>query len=119
MTSSGNTISTVQQIGTDGEDKPLTANDVVELLGQIEALIAESGLSDSEKEKLKNHLGVAKEEAQATEPDKGFAAKSLQRATQVLKDAGETVEAGQSLWKNVHPLFSKLSPWLGVALTLL
>ena len=54
-------------------------------------------------------------EEQEEKPDKDFAAKSLQRATKVLKEAGETVDAGTSLWSKVQPIINRLSPWLGVA----
>ena len=54
---------------------------------------------------------------QEEEPDKEFAAKNLQRATKVLKEAGETVEAGTSLWQKVKPILETVSPWLGVAVS--
>ncbi len=104
-----------QQIGTSEFSKPLTQADVVELIAQLEELFRSSDLPKVQTAKALKHLEVAKEEAQEKEPDKDFAAKSLQRATKVLKEAGETVEAGTGLWKKVQTIITKLLPWLGVA----
>jgi hypothetical protein len=104
-----------QQIGTSESSKPLTQADVVELIVQLEELFRSSGLPEAQTAKAIKHLEAAKKEAQEEKPDKDFAAKNLQRATKVLKEAGETVEAGTSLWKKVQPIITKLLPWLGVA----
>lgn len=104
-----------QQIGTNESSKPLTQEDVVELIAQLEELFRSSDLPPAQTAKAVKHLEAAKEEAQEKEPDKDFAAKNLQRATKVLKEAGETVEAKTSLWKKVQPIITKLLPWLGVA----
>lgn len=108
-------VTQTQQIGQRESEKPLTQADVVKLISQLEELFRSSGLPDTQTAKAIKHLEAAKEEAQQEEPDKEFAAKNLQRATKVLKDAGETVEAGTSLWKKVQPIMTQLSPWLGVA----
>ncbi len=104
-----------QQIGTSESSKALTQANVVELIAQLEELFHSSGLPEEQTSKAIKHLEAAKEEAQEEKPDKDFAAKSLQRATKVLKEAGETVEAGTGLWKKVQPIITKLQPWLGVA----
>ena len=88
---------------------------VVELIAQLEELFNSSDLPKKYKEKAIRHLENAKEVAQEDKPDKDFAAKSLQRATKVLKEAGATVDAGTSLWSKVQPIISRLLPWLGVA----
>ena len=104
-----------QQIGAGESDQKLTSADVVKLIVQLEDIFRSAGLPETQTAKAIKHLETAKEEAQETEPDKEFAAKSLQRATKVLKEAGETVEAGTSLWQQVKPILKTLSPWLGVA----
>lgn len=104
-----------QQIGTSESFKLLTQADVVELIAQLEKAFLSSGLPEAQIAKAIKHLEAAREEVQEKEPDKDFAAKNLQRATKVLKEAGETVEAGTSLWKKVQPIITKLMPWLGVA----
>lgn len=108
------TVTQTQQIGNSG-DAPLTQADVVDLIAQLEALLRSSGLPEAQATEALKHLETAKEEAQAEEPDKECAAKSLQRATTVLKEAGETVAAGTSLWQKVKPIMETLSPWLGLA----
>lgn len=107
-------VSQKQQIGTSEPSKPLTQADVVELIAQLEELFRGSGLPEVQTVKAIKYLEAAKEEAQEKKPDKDFAANNLQRATKVLKEAGETVEAGTGLWEKVQPIITKLLPWLGV-----
>ncbi|BBD63251.1 hypothetical protein NIES2109_61010 (plasmid) [Nostoc sp. HK-01] len=104
-----------QEIGTSESSKTLTQADVVELIAQLEGLFRSSDLPETQTAKVIQFLDAAKDEVQQKEPDKDFAAKNLQRATKVLKEAGETVEAGTGLWQKVEPIITKLLPWLGVA----
>jgi len=126
MTISGGTIS--GQVGQAGQNltqtqyqnqseatKQLSSAEVVELIAQIETLLKGSALPSDQKDKAVTYLGAAKEEANSEEPDKQFAAKSLQKTTKILKDASEAVDAGQSLWSKVEPILGQLLPWLGVA----
>ena len=108
-------VNQTQNISQGESEDSLTPMNVVELIAQLEELFSSSDLPGKYKEKAIKHLESAKEEAQEENPDKDFAAKSLQRATKVLKKAGETVDAGTSLWSKVQPIISRLSPWLGVA----
>ncbi|MDJ0575697.1 MAG: hypothetical protein AB4038_06930 [Prochloraceae cyanobacterium] len=111
-----------QQIGTTESSKPLTQADVVELIIQLEELFRNSGLPEAQTAKAIKHLEAAKEEVHEEELDKDFVAKNLQRAIKVLKvvkETGETVEAGASLWEKVQPIINKLLPWLGVAASFL
>lgn len=111
----GRDLSQNQQNNQGEAEKQLTPADVVELIVQVETLFRSSDLPDDKKEKAIKHLETAKEEVKEAEPDKDFAAKSLQRATKVLKDAGETVSAGQGLWDKLNLIASQLAPWLGIA----
>lgn len=104
-----------QQINQNESQKPLTQADVVELIAQLEELFRISGLPEAQTTKSIKHLEAAKEEVQEKEPDKDFAAKNLQKATKVLKEANEAVTAGTSIWEKVQPIIIKLVPWLGVA----
>jgi hypothetical protein len=106
-------VTNTQQMGTAA--KSLKPEDVEVLLSKLESLLKASDLPEEQKTKALQHIGTAKEEALAAEPDKDFAAKSLKRATTVLKEAGATVEAGTSLWDKVKPVLETLSPWLKVA----
>lgn len=108
-----------QQISQDGSEKQLNQKNVFGLLTQIEELVRGSNLPDPQKEKAIKHLDAAKEEIQEKEPDKDYAAKSLQKATKVLKEASEAVMVSQSFWQKLEPIITQLSPWLGVAKSLL
>lgn len=108
------TVNQVQHIGDEAADQ-LTSADVITLLDQLKALLQASDLSDDDKTKAIRGIESAQDEVQADEPDKEFAAKNLQRATKILKDASETVEAGTSLWQKATPILETVSPWLKVA----
>lgn len=108
-----------QQVSASESSEALTQADVVKLIAQLEELFRTSGLPEAQTAKAIKHLEAAKEEAQEKEPDKDFAAKNLQRATKVLKEAGETVDAGTSLWQKVKPILESITPWLGVATSFL
>lgn len=109
------TVNQSQQIGGSTSEKILTPTDVVTLLDQLRSLLQAADLPDNDKAKAIRSVDIAKDEVQADKPDKEFAAKSLQRATKVLKDAGETVDAGTSLLQKVTPILETISPWLNVA----
>lgn len=109
------TVHQTQHIGNNRSEAPINQSDVVSLIAQLENLLHSSNLSDAYANRALKHLEIAKEEAQNKEPDKELAAKSLHRATTVLKEAGKTVEASTSLWKKVKPLLETISLWLGTA----
>ena len=94
--------------------KSLSADDVVRILIQIESLIRQSDLSVGQKEKAVACVDMAKDEASSEEPDKDFAAKSLQKVTKMLKETNEAADAGQSLLEKIVPLLRQLPSWLGV-----
>ncbi|MEM9220494.1 MAG: hypothetical protein AAGD25_40000 [Cyanobacteria bacterium P01_F01_bin.150] len=113
------TASQYQQVGEGVSDKIPTPDDVANLLDQLKKLLQVSELPEEDKAIVIRKIENAEEEVKAEEPDKEFAAKNLQKATKVLKEAGETVEAGTSLWEKVKPIFEAVSPWLGVAISFL
>lgn len=115
----GRDVTQTQYQNQDGSQKQLTAAEVIQIIGQIEALLKNSALPDEQRNKAIIHLEAVKEEAEAEEPDKEYAAKSLQKATKVLKDTNETIDAGKNLWSSVEPILKNLLPWLGVASHLL
>lgn len=110
----GRDITQNQQINQESGEKPLSPTEVVELIGQLETLFKCSDLSENQKNKAITHLEAAKEATKEREPDKDYAAKSLQKATKVLKDTNEIIEAGQGLWKKIEPILKQILPWLGV-----
>lgn len=109
------TVNQTQQMGTAEGAAQLTQTDVVDFITQLETLLKNAGLPEQQSTKALRHLETAKEEVQAKEPDKDYAAKSLKKATTVLKEASETVSAGSNLWNKIKPIAEKITPWLGVA----
>jgi hypothetical protein len=106
----------VQQIqGSDNTVAVPTQADAVALLQQLADLLDSLTLPEEEKLRARRHLEMAQEEAQQPEPDKPFALKNLQRATQVLTSANEVVEAGSGLGERLGAIAARLAPWFGVA----
>lgn len=108
-----------QEISERVAGQSLTPAQVASLLDELKELLQRADLAKGDKEKAVRNIETAKDEVQAKDPDRKFAAKSLQRATTVLKEAGETVEAGTSLWQKVKPILETVSPWFGVAASFL
>lgn len=96
-------------------EKQLSIAEVIELIEKIESLFSHSDLPDDQKKQALKHIDYAKDAVQEKEPDKNIAAKSLQKATQVLKEANETLGVGQGLWQKLEPIAKQLVPWLGIA----
>jgi hypothetical protein len=111
----GKNLSQNQHIVKRELEKQLSTTEVLEIVMQVEILLRSSNLDEKQKQKILKHLDSVKEEAKDEEPDKDFAAKSLQRATKVLKSASETVDAGSGLWERIQAIVTKLIPWLGVS----
>ena len=125
---SGGTLNQVQiggQAGGDlnvqqvqGSDNAVTVPDqaeAVNLIQQLADLIDALDLPEAEKKRAQRHLDAAQEEVQQPEPDKPFALKNLQRATQVLTSANEVVEASSGLGERLGAIAARLAPWFGVA----
>lgn len=100
-----------QQIGEKTAENSLTSADVVALLDQLKELLQEADLPANDKDRAIRSIETAKDEVQADETDREFAAKSLQRTTKTLKKAA----VGTSLWQKVVPILEKVSLWLGLA----
>ena len=96
-------------------DSELTWEEFIQKLVQIEELVnSASELPAATKDKSLRYLLAAQEEAQATEPDKEFAASNLKRVAETLKNVTETVTSTQTLWGNVEPILLQLNNWLKV-----
>ncbi len=107
-------LAQVQQNTQSTAEKQLTPTKVVELIAQIESLFLNSNLSDISKKQALKHLDYAKDAVQEEQPDKMIAAKSLQKAAQVLKQANE-MGVDQGLGQELEPIVKQLAPWLGIA----
>ena len=105
-----------QQIMQGDGGQEMGPAEVSSLLDQFKDILKASNLPDKDKEKAIRSVETAQDEVNSEEPDREFAAKNLQRATQVLKDVGSTVEAGTTLWDKVEPILKGLLPWLKVGI---
>jgi hypothetical protein len=105
-----------QRIVQDSTLQHLSQKEVASLLENLENILKIANLSSASQEKALKYLSVVKEEAQAEQPDKRFAAEGLKKVAEVLKDTNETLETGQSVWSKVQPILGRLLPWLGVTM---
>jgi len=101
-----------QRIVQDSTLQHLSQKEVASLLENLENVLKIANLSSGSQEKALKYLSVVKEEAQTEQPDKRFAAESLKKVAEVLKDTNETLETGQSVWSKVQPIISRLLHWL-------
>lgn len=89
--------------------------ETVALLQQLAEIIQSLDLPEAEQRKAQRHLEATQAEVQQPEPDKSFALKNLQRATQVLTTANEAVDASSGLGERLGAIATRLAPWFGVA----
>ena len=101
------------------QNQGMTADDVVALLSQVEAMVRAAQMPEASKTKAIAYLGAAQQEATEPEPDKELVAKNLKRMGDTLTTANETVTAGKTLWQTVKPVLLPLASWLGVAASFL
>lgn len=92
-----------------------TTADIVIGLSKIEQIIKSSALPIVDKDAALRHLETTKEEVNREKPNKGFAAESLQRVTEVLRNAKDSANSIQELVGRVKPIIEGLAPWFNVA----
>lgn len=110
------------QIGNNSEplpEKQLTVVEVIKCFEEIETLLRNSSIQESEKQEAIGYLEKAKGETQKEPPKKEKVAMNLQLMAQTIKDASGTVEATKSLLEKIQPIITKLISWFGVAKNLL
>lgn len=106
----------VTQQNSEGDTKEgLQVEDVLALLGELKKVVSDSAIPTTDQERAIRGIEAAEDEIQAEDSDKEVAAKNLRRATTILKDTGEAVDAGTGLWDKVEPIITKLTPWFKVA----
>ena len=115
----GNLTQTQQGNQAHQQNQGLSAEDVVAILGQVEATIRSSGLPATSQDKAIAYLNAARQEAEEPEPDKDLVAKNLKRMGDTLTTANDTVTAGKTLWQTVQPMLLPVLGWLGIAAGLL
>jgi len=96
-------------------EKQLSITEVVELIEKIEFLFSSSDLPENQKKQALKHIDYAKDAVKEEQTDKNIAAKSLQKATHILKKANKTLGVGQALCQQLESIAKQLAPWLGIA----
>lgn len=82
---------------TNIDNRISSPEEIVSLLAQIQDVLMNADLPQSEKEKAIAYLGAAELEVREEEPDKELVAKNLKRMTETLTDSAKTFDAVKSL----------------------
>lgn len=113
----GGNVAATQQ-GVSGETtEPITQEQVIEILVQIEQLLKTSLLPPEVVSEATKYTTNAKEEVKEEKPQQSIILKQLERATSVLKKLDTTAGTAKDLISKLKPLFVKLAAWLGVAVS--
>lgn len=88
----------VNQTSTQG----LSAAEVTGLLRQLQELVQASSLADDAKAKANRHIETARDEL---ESDQAFAAKSVQKALEILQQGKVLAGSILEVWNKVKPFF--------------
>ncbi len=91
------------------QDKQITIDELLNLLGQIENLARNSNLPDDKSETAISHIKDAIKEVKQNEPSKDYVARSLKRFVDLLKDSNLAVIELQKL----QPILVGVAGWLG------
>lgn len=102
------------QVGVDAE-APLSKDDIVELLEELEALVLKAELPEETKEEVSSEISAAKKATDKEEPKKNIALANLESVAQTLEKTNKTMDAGQKLWNTTKPIIVKIASWLGAA----
>ncbi|MEM1394252.1 MAG: pentapeptide repeat-containing protein [Cyanobacteria bacterium P01_H01_bin.150] len=102
------------QIGIDTE-APVSKDDIVKLLEELEALVLKAQLPQETKEEVSEDISAAKKATNKDEPKKNIALANLESVAQTLEKTNKTVDASQKLWSKAKPIITKIAGWLGAA----
>lgn len=106
----GRDLTQSQNFNSEHPEKQLTVTEVITLIQKIKTIFRNSDLPEKQQEKALNYLESAQDEVEEDQPDKTYAAKSLQKANKVLKDGNFWTQ----LQPQLEPIFTQLEPWLEV-----
>lgn len=110
----GNQVTQQNQVGAD-TGTPLTREDVVKLLADLETLIQGAKLPVDTKDEVIEDLSAAKKATDKEEPNKQRALERLGTVAETLEKTSKTVESGQKIWTTAKPIIVKVATWLGAA----
>ncbi|NES69677.1 MAG: hypothetical protein F6K24_32920, partial [Okeania sp. SIO2D1] len=111
----GDNSQVTQNQGTPSTEEPLTKEQIIQLLAELENLVKEAEIPEETKEEAAMYLGAAKKATQKEEPKKNTILTNLESVAETLETAGKTVDAGKSLWDKAKPIILKVAGWLGAA----
>jgi hypothetical protein len=112
----GDNNQVTQQNKVDADpEAPLTKDDIVKLLAELESLVRGSELPAETKEEAIDDLSAAKKATDKEEPKKNIALANLESVAQTLEKTSKSVDAGQKLWNTTKPIIVKVASWLGAA----
>lgn len=109
-----NQVTQRNQVGADPET-PLTKDDVVNLLAELETLIRGAQIPAEPKEEAIEDLSAAKNATDKQEPNKTRALARLDSVAETLEKTSKTVDSGQKLWSTAKPIIARIAGWLGAA----
>jgi hypothetical protein len=110
----GNQVTQQNQVGAD-VGTPLTKDDVVKLLADLQTLIQKAELPADIKEEVIEDLSSAKKATDKEEPNKNRALERLGSVAETLEKTSKGVDAGQKIWTTAKPIIVKIATWLGAA----
>ncbi|BAZ71088.1 MAG: pentapeptide repeat-containing protein [Pelatocladus maniniholoensis HA4357-MV3] len=109
-----NQVTQQNQVGADTSE-PLTKEDVVKLLAQLETLIKGAELPADTKEEVIEDLSAAKNATDKEEPNKKRALERLTNVAETLEKTTKTVDSSKKLWNSAKPMIMRVASWLGAA----
>lgn len=96
-------------VKTFGYGNAITSQEILKIIKEMQNLVQNSVLQDEKKSKCLRHLQTVKDETQAKEPDKEYAAKTLQKLNYLLN----STSTGDGVIDKIQPLITRMLPWLG------
>lgn len=118
----GSSINATQQVTMKENMEQIPQEEVIKILNQILELIKTFQIPPVENatkyvEEASKYVEKAKEETQEKEPNKSIVLAQLVRATTAIKQLDSTVGTVSDLTNKLKPLFEKIAPWLGKAIS--
>nr|WP_263012361.1 pentapeptide repeat-containing protein [Laspinema sp. D3c] len=97
--------------------EPITKEDALSLMAELETLIQNSDLPKETKEEVLTYLKTTRTATDKSEPKKDLARVNLEEMTKVIQNATGTVVASKTLWTTAKPIILKIASWLGAVAT--
>lgn len=102
-----------KMVKTAGPEKTLTSQEVLTIIQEMQSLLQGSGLKDDKKSECSRHLQIVKEEVKRENPNKEYAAQTLQKIAHLLRETRDSTNSGDNVMDKVQPVITRMLPWLG------